>query len=59
MVMKLTRDISSEDLEEIALRVISVVDYDIEKECRNNLAEEGEDSLVFEMMDYLYGLLDG
>ena len=55
--MKLSADISSEDLDELALRVIGIVDYDIEKECRNNIEEEGEDQLVMEMGDYLLRIL--
>lgn len=47
------KDLSSEELEKWAIRFIGVVDYDIEKECTYNIEDEGEDSLVVEMMDFI------
>lgn len=44
---------NDEELTEWAIGFIGVVDYDIEKECRNNLEEFGEDELVDEMKSYI------
>ncbi len=53
----LTKDIDDESLQELALNVIGIVDYDIEKECRNNIEFDGEDITTNEMMNYLFGLI--
>lgn len=53
----LTKDITDEDLQDLALNVIGIVDYDIEKECRSNIEFDGEDTMTNEMMNYLFGLI--
>ena len=49
--------VTSERLERWALDLIGAVEYDIEKECRNNLQDEGEDSIVDEVMSYLESII--
>ena len=43
------KSLTDEELTEWAIRFIGTVDYDIEKECRYNLEEDGEDSLIKDM----------
>lgn len=41
---------SQAELEEFALALIGIVDYDIEKECDNSIAEDGYDLTVDEII---------
>lgn len=61
-MIKLTKNISSEDLEELTLRIIGVIDYDIEKEMRLaiELWEKGEEDYpreVEELSTYLENII--
>lgn len=44
---------SSEELEQKALELLCIIDYDLYKECYNMIAETGEDDLVLSVMDWL------
>ena len=49
---------TSIDLQEVALDIIGIIDYDVEKECINEIEEEGQSTTVNELISYLEVLLD-
>ena len=51
--MILFNELAPEEVEEWAIRFIGAIDYDIEKECKCNLEEFNEDSLVDDVVNQM------
>lgn len=55
---KLNEDTTSEELGEMALHIVSLLDYDLWKELKNSIEEGEYPSELEQIEDYLWGLIN-